>query len=188
MSLEHTYVAIFEFFQAVAGVFSTRGKARATAAVVADLLWKPFDLRFRNVVDKINFHQGIVREELDFTVMTKIQDDIEALQDIQAELATRKAQQEIFSISFQAAEKIRQADKWSVDGGPEFDHVVIVSCRGIIEKKRNGVFKYIHLTARKFAQNGPDGQCQRPPLLPKELIAKATIAIRCVSYLASKVP
>ena len=73
--------------------------------MVADLLWKPFDLRFRNVVDKINFHQGIVREELDFTVMAKIQDDIEALQDVQSELATQKAQQEIFRFLSKLLEK-----------------------------------------------------------------------------------
>jgi len=113
MSLQQTYVALFEFFQAVARVFSNaRGseylgrvsrksatnsgpEARGAAFVVADLMWKPFDLRFQNVVEKINFHQAIVKEELEFAAMGKIQDEIEGLKEVQAEQATQRAQAEI---------------------------------------------------------------------------------------------
>jgi hypothetical protein len=70
-------------------------EGRGAAFVLADLMWKPFDLRFQNVVEKTNLHQAIVKEELEFAAMGKIQDETEGLKEVQAEQATLRAQAEI---------------------------------------------------------------------------------------------
>lgn len=80
------------------------------------------------------------------------------------------------------------------DWGPDrdedsnhFEHAVIVSCRGIIEKRSNGIFRYIHLTAREFAQNGPQ-RSARQALIPHVHIAKAQIVEYCVGYFNKRIP
>ncbi|CAG9942522.1 unnamed protein product [Clonostachys rosea f. rosea IK726] len=80
------------------------------------------------------------------------------------------------------------------DWGPDrdedsnhFEHAVIVSCRGIIEKRSNGIFRYIHLTAREFAQNGPQ-RSGRQALIPHIHIAKAKIVQYCVGYFNKRIP
>ncbi|CAG9990590.1 unnamed protein product [Clonostachys byssicola] len=73
------------------------------------------------------------------------------------------------------------------EGSDHFEHAVIVSCRGIIEKRSNGIFRYIHLTAREFAQNGPR-RSARQALIPHVHIAKAQIVQYCVRYFKKRIP
>lgn len=123
---------------------------------------------------------------------SRIQDRIDSLDKPSKELAYKAllwvAHAQISGLELEEA---IFPDGWDVvdgDSSPEFEHAVIVSCRGLIEKKNSGIFKYIHLTARKFAQDGPDTQGRRSPMLPDERVAKALMANRCVSYLTNKLP
>ncbi|KAI0442752.1 hypothetical protein F4803DRAFT_550773 [Xylaria telfairii] len=72
-SLRHSfyqfYKDLFEFFACVARVFTKKtGKIKRTPVVVADLMWKPFDVRFQNFLEKIDFHQEVIRETLAFSM------------------------------------------------------------------------------------------------------------------------
>ncbi|KAK1569967.1 uncharacterized protein LY79DRAFT_678607 [Colletotrichum navitas] len=72
---------------------------------------------------------------------------------------------------------------WDMDGGgttTRFDHAVVLSCCGLIEKGAHGTYQYIHLTALDFVQ--------RSGLIPPPPEAKATMAGRCISYLAFSLP
>ncbi|KAK6065262.1 hypothetical protein SCUP515_11318 [Seiridium cupressi] len=69
----------------------------------------------------------------------------------------------------------------------QFANAVIVSCRGLLEKRPSGVLKYIHLTAQQFAHRGPE-RVSRPPILPENHVAKALLAKKCMSYLTEKIP
>lgn len=45
-------------------MFDRPVEIKRTPVVIADLMWKPFDLRFQIVLEGIQFHQEIVRDEL----------------------------------------------------------------------------------------------------------------------------
>ncbi|RYP78188.1 hypothetical protein DL771_000665 [Monosporascus sp. 5C6A] len=96
ISLQQTYISLFEVFQDVARVFSRPdGRVRKPPFVIVDLMWKPLDLRFHNVLEKISFYQSIVKEELDFAAMERLQEEIGELREVQEEHATNRAQVEI---------------------------------------------------------------------------------------------
>ncbi|WDK20529.1 hypothetical protein CGRA01v4_11816 [Colletotrichum graminicola] len=72
---------------------------------------------------------------------------------------------------------------WDMDDGSattRFDHAVVLSCCGLIEKGPHGTYQYIHLTALDFVQ--------RSSLIPPPPEAKAIMAGRCISYLAFSLP
>ncbi|KAF2200065.1 hypothetical protein GQ43DRAFT_90178 [Delitschia confertaspora ATCC 74209] len=72
-SLVRFYVDMLEFFQAVARVFSRpNGKLKRSPTVIADLLWRPFDLRFEDILERMKFHQGVLRDELNWAGMEKL--------------------------------------------------------------------------------------------------------------------
>jgi hypothetical protein len=74
------------------------------------------------------------------------------------------------------------------DGYQQFEHAVIISCCGLIAKNHNGLYKYIHLTARNYAENGPEHSSKLLSMLPAERVSKAILAGRCISYLTHNVP
>lgn len=82
-SLSEIYCLLFEFFSAVGRVFSKKdGRVRKTSAVVASLMWKPFDARFEVTLAKITMHADIVRHELQFAHLGDLRDafDTEAVE------------------------------------------------------------------------------------------------------------
>ncbi|KAI1320331.1 hypothetical protein F5Y16DRAFT_405634 [Xylariaceae sp. FL0255] len=79
-SMQSLYVTLFEFFEAVSRVFSNKhGKVKRTPQVVADLLWKPFDMRFQVILKKIDFHRGIVKEEFQTAHQEAISMELKAM-------------------------------------------------------------------------------------------------------------
>ncbi|CZR63552.1 uncharacterized protein PAC_13449 [Phialocephala subalpina] len=71
------YTCLFEFFQTLARVFTNKnGTIRRTPATLADLFWRPFDVRFQAVVKRIRICQGIVKSELDVALILAIRTDI----------------------------------------------------------------------------------------------------------------
>lgn len=103
-SLSEIYCLLFEFFSAVGRVFSKKDGSRSlslaipqfacspefdfiagvrkTSAVVASLMWKPFDARFEVTLAKITMHADIVRHELQFAHLGDLRDafDTEAVE------------------------------------------------------------------------------------------------------------
>jgi hypothetical protein len=90
-SLIQFYSDLFEFFQAVSRVFSTKTgselsssfscpqfvntsvlELKRTPTVIGDLLWKPFNARFSDILDRMSFHQNIVRQEISIEYMSSI--------------------------------------------------------------------------------------------------------------------
>ncbi|KAJ4406620.1 hypothetical protein N0V82_010086 [Gnomoniopsis sp. IMI 355080] len=69
----------------------------------------------------------------------------------------------------------------------QFEHAVIVSCGGLIEKRPRdgGGFRYIHLTALEFVQNRNSRLLRHPrePLIPSGEISKAMIVMTCIASL-----
>lgn len=47
--------------------------SRYTAAVVVDLFWKPYDARFRDLLDELKFHRQVLRDYLD---LAQYQEDV----------------------------------------------------------------------------------------------------------------
>ncbi|KAK4031405.1 hypothetical protein C8A01DRAFT_51500 [Parachaetomium inaequale] len=72
-SLLEIYCRLFQFFGAVARVFSKHdGEIKRTPVVVASLMWKPFDARFQVALESIKLHADIVKEELQFSTMGEL--------------------------------------------------------------------------------------------------------------------
>src|ERR1700750_2038931 len=64
---------------------------------MASLMWKPFDLRFHNIIEKLNFHQNVIKEELEFSMGEKLQSDVDKLKEAQEQQATYLSQKEILA-------------------------------------------------------------------------------------------
>ncbi|KAH8675241.1 hypothetical protein BX600DRAFT_431834 [Xylariales sp. PMI_506] len=77
-SLVEVYVSIFEIFEVAARIFTTRkSEPRRAPSVYGRLMWKPFDLRFKAIREKIEYHQVIIKEEFDFLMMDDIRSKLE---------------------------------------------------------------------------------------------------------------
>ncbi|OCL08347.1 hypothetical protein AOQ84DRAFT_42671 [Glonium stellatum] len=76
--LENVYLDIFQFFQSVARVFTnSRGGLRKTPIVIGELLWKPFNVRFDEVLGRMAHHRDLVNSELDI-IRAQAANDAEA--------------------------------------------------------------------------------------------------------------
>ncbi|KAF2240224.1 hypothetical protein BU26DRAFT_239904 [Trematosphaeria pertusa] len=65
-SMQELYVAIFDFFQAVLGVFrKSSGGLKRTPKIIVDILRRPFDVRFRDIIYRFQLHRDIVFMELE---------------------------------------------------------------------------------------------------------------------------
>ncbi|OAL52436.1 hypothetical protein IQ07DRAFT_598053 [Pyrenochaeta sp. DS3sAY3a] len=66
-SLRKFYLDLFELFKAVARVFTKKdtGRLKKTRAVVANVLWKPFDVRFANVLQRLDKHRDMLELEIE---------------------------------------------------------------------------------------------------------------------------
>ncbi len=58
-------------------------------------MWKPFDLRFQNVLAKLKFQQKVLQEELKFVTLGQVVDDLSEVKVSQAKQATEEAQSEM---------------------------------------------------------------------------------------------
>ena len=64
--LEKVYTALLHFFQSAARVFSSgQGKIRKTPAVICDLMWTPFDTRFKDLLEQMESHRNMIRYEIE---------------------------------------------------------------------------------------------------------------------------
>ncbi|OCL06693.1 hypothetical protein AOQ84DRAFT_410359, partial [Glonium stellatum] len=65
LSLITIYQDLFGFFRSVALVFMKKsGGQKATPLVVADLFWKPFDVRFTDLLEKMKWHRKVIKFEI----------------------------------------------------------------------------------------------------------------------------
>lgn len=68
-SLGRVYADLFQFYRCVAGMFLKKdGGARQPVCVVTNLFWRPFDARFRDLLEKIKFHCQLVKDETLVTI------------------------------------------------------------------------------------------------------------------------
>ncbi|CAH0017351.1 unnamed protein product [Clonostachys rhizophaga] len=59
------YLDMFEIFQAAVKVFTkSSGKIKRTPVVLGALLWKPFDIRFNSLIQKMNVHRENIEAEV----------------------------------------------------------------------------------------------------------------------------
>ena len=103
-------------------------EARIAPLVVGDLIWKPFDLRFRSVLDTLSFQQTILREELDTAVTEQLQRGIDKIQDEQKAGVNQATQKKILdkiraleedgsekSLQFELLKQLLQAQTQHID-------------------------------------------------------------------------
>jgi uncharacterized protein YjaZ len=62
-------------------------ETKKTSIILTKLMWKPFDLRFEKILSKIDFHEEIVVQELQFEGLGQLQHS--------SQQEIKKAQQEI---------------------------------------------------------------------------------------------
>ncbi|KAF2103276.1 hypothetical protein NA57DRAFT_72251 [Rhizodiscina lignyota] len=64
-SVGAVYVDLFHFMQGIIAIFTKKdGGAKRTPAILANLCWRPFDARFGDILERLKFHQSVVRDEL----------------------------------------------------------------------------------------------------------------------------
>ena len=64
--LEKVYTDLLLFFQSTARVFSSgQGRIRKTPAVICDLMWTPFDTRFKDLLEQMESHRNMIRYEIE---------------------------------------------------------------------------------------------------------------------------
>lgn len=64
-ALSYIYSDITQFCQEACKVFASRQRGvRYKAYVIADLFWKPFDIRFQKVIDDLEHHQALFHSEM----------------------------------------------------------------------------------------------------------------------------
>ena len=64
--LEKVYTDLLRFFQSTARVFSSgQGRIRKTPAVICDLMWTPFDTRFKDLLEQMESHRNMIRYEIE---------------------------------------------------------------------------------------------------------------------------
>ncbi|MCJ1398403.1 hypothetical protein MMC11_001601 [Xylographa trunciseda] len=60
-SLIKVYVDLFMFFQSVARVFTKAdGSIKRSPVVIGELFWKPFDVRFQGLLERMKFHKELI--------------------------------------------------------------------------------------------------------------------------------
>ncbi|CAI6335391.1 unnamed protein product [Periconia digitata] len=80
-SLMRFYVDILDFFQAVGGVFTKPcGKLKRTPVVIAELMWCPFETRFQDILERMNHHQSVLKDELQLAFMQTMQHKMDSEQ------------------------------------------------------------------------------------------------------------
>ncbi|KAJ4297992.1 hypothetical protein N0V90_005891 [Kalmusia sp. IMI 367209] len=66
-SLVNLYSDLLRFLSSIIGIFARKdGTSRRSHAIFADIIWKPYDLRFENFLGDLRFHNEIVKTELQF--------------------------------------------------------------------------------------------------------------------------
>jgi len=70
--------------------------ARRSHVIFADICWRPFDLRFRDLLDNMRFHAEVIKTEIEFAnhhtlrgVQQKMSKAAEKLDKLEAALTTR---------------------------------------------------------------------------------------------------
>jgi hypothetical protein len=59
-------------------LFNDFTELKRTPLVVGELLWKPFDIRFQDILERLKFHQSVLRDELKWAKLGNIQSTFEA--------------------------------------------------------------------------------------------------------------
>lgn len=109
----NVYTDILRFFQAVIHTFSkNNGSTRSGPAVIGRLLWKPFDERFRDILEDLGYSERILKSELDLWHIrqAKYGRDAEVAEQQKAVEERRKADQ---ACKRQEAEQYKIADMWN---------------------------------------------------------------------------
>ncbi|KAK3378715.1 hypothetical protein B0T24DRAFT_138215 [Lasiosphaeria ovina] len=64
-AFEAVYVTLFDVFHTIATVFvKSDGRAKSALRVVNSVIWRPFDARLSELLDRMAFQQQVVRDEL----------------------------------------------------------------------------------------------------------------------------
>ncbi|XRM40199.1 hypothetical protein ABZX51_003519 [Aspergillus tubingensis] len=72
-SLEHLYTDLFRFLSEVLRVFcKPTGGIKSTARVIAATAWKPFDEVFGEITEDMEFHRGLLNQEISYLQMGQL--------------------------------------------------------------------------------------------------------------------
>ncbi|KAF1994928.1 hypothetical protein P154DRAFT_501082 [Amniculicola lignicola CBS 123094] len=72
--LEHAYTHIFHFFQTTTRIFISSGKVKKALTVIGDLMWKPFDDRFADTMERLHSYRDLIRLELSLLIARSMND------------------------------------------------------------------------------------------------------------------
>ncbi|KAK6065944.1 hypothetical protein SCUP234_12307 [Seiridium cupressi] len=94
--LEKVYQDFFEFLRLAAKVFTaSSGRIKRPAEMIANVIWKPFDATFSDILSRMDYHRNFVLEELEILQAQRAKDvDREAaLERAQAEKERHRAEE-----------------------------------------------------------------------------------------------
>jgi hypothetical protein len=83
------------------------------------------------------------------------------------------------------------SDTWDNDennGAEKLEFALVVSCCGLVEKRSNGYFYFIHLTAQEFLSSMSASSGASDIMLPTRVDGTLRIVASCLSYLLHQVP
>jgi hypothetical protein len=125
---------------------------------------------------------------------SRIQEKINSLDGPTRSLARRALMWVAYSGSSLSSAQLKEIlypEGWDQDSSNDcgnLDNVIIISSCGLLEKRRSGLYHYIHLTALDYARSSCSGCDFDKSLIPDRFQSKALMSARCISYLAYSVP
>ncbi|KAK3319509.1 hypothetical protein B0T19DRAFT_268571 [Cercophora scortea] len=116
-SIESVYCGIFEVFQTLVVVFfKSDGRAKGTIGVASSIIWRPFDVRLSESLQRLAFHQQVMRDELDIAQARAMDFLVEATKQEQQLQAQRdqhaaETQEQLAELKDLTEEGIRSIEK-----------------------------------------------------------------------------
>ncbi|CZR57679.1 uncharacterized protein PAC_07568 [Phialocephala subalpina] len=101
-ALRNVYTDLFDFFLRVANIFKRRdGSSRNRALVIGKLAWKPFDVRFDDILQSLEKHRETICLELHIAEMEK-----------ESEERTKDQQEWVEAQKYRTEHTIERIDSW----------------------------------------------------------------------------
>lgn len=107
--LKDIYTIVLKVFQITARVFTNRkGSIRKTPAIIGDVLWTPFDVRYKEILDELQTKKELLFDEIHLLQAEKASDaEVKAAEERKMAEAERQrancARQKIDSMSASSA-------------------------------------------------------------------------------------
>ncbi|KAF2187353.1 hypothetical protein K469DRAFT_685867 [Zopfia rhizophila CBS 207.26] len=109
-SIASIYTDMLRSFRSVLHVFINKdGTPKGRHLILANIVWKPYDVRFKDLLDDMGYHSEIVKVELQLATYQELQELQATLTTMQEDMARR---QEKWSGSQHREEVVRHLQHW----------------------------------------------------------------------------